>query len=79
MGFVCFVLNLVLIGYNQSLERVRAATGLALLRGALFLVPAFLLLPRLLGTPGIWLAMPLSEVATTTVALLVRAGGRRRG
>lgn len=79
VGFVCFVLNLVLIGYNQSLERVRAATGLALLRGALFLVPAFLLLPRLLGTPGIWLAMPLSEVATTTVALLVRAGGRRRG
>lgn len=72
VGFICFVLNLTLIGYNQSLERVRAATFYALLRGLLFLVPSFLFLPRLLGTPGIWLAMPLSEIATTAVALLVR-------
>lgn len=76
-GFICFVLNLALIGYNQSLERVRAATFYALLRGLLFLVPSFLFLPRLLGAPGIWLAMPLSEIATTAVALLVRAVRRR--
>lgn len=66
-GFVCFVANLTAIGYNQSLERVRPATRYALLRGFLFLIPAFLLLPRLLGTPGIWLAMPCSEIATSLV------------
>ena len=63
-GFVCFVVNLTVIGYYQSLERVRPATAFALLRGFLLLVPAFVLLPRLLGTPGIWLAMPLSETLT---------------
>ena len=65
-GFVCFVVNLAAIGYYQSLERVRPATFFALLRGFFFLVPAFVLLPRLCGTPGIWLAMPLSE----TLAML---------
>ena len=63
-GFVCFVVNLAVIGYYQSLERVRPATFFALLRGFFFLVPAFVLLPRLCGTPGIWLAMPLSEMLT---------------
>lgn len=63
-GVVCFVVNLTVIGYYQSLERVRPATAFALLRGFLFLVPAFVCLPRLLGTPGIWLAMPLSETLT---------------
>ena len=63
-GFVCFVVNLAAIGYYQSLERVRPATFFALLRGFFFLVPAFVLLPRLCGTPGIWLAMPLSETLT---------------
>lgn len=64
VGFVCFVVNLTVIGYYQSLERVRPATVFALLRGFLLLVPAFVFLPRLLGTPGIWLAMPLSETLT---------------
>lgn len=63
-GFVFFVVNLAAIGYYQSLERVRPATVFALLRGGLFLVPCFLLLPRLLGTAGIWLAMPASEALT---------------
>ncbi|MDE6446589.1 MAG: MATE family efflux transporter [Alistipes sp.] len=63
-GFVCFVVNLAAIGYYQSLERMRPATVFALLRGFVFLVPAFVLLPRLFGTPGIWSAMPLSEILT---------------
>lgn len=64
-GFVCFVVNLASIGYYQSIERARPATVFALLRGLIFLVPSFLLLPRALGTEGIWLAMPLSELLTT--------------
>ena len=63
-GFVCFVVNLTAIGYYQSLERVVPATVFALLRGFLLLIPAFVLLPQLLGTRGIWLAMPLSETLT---------------
>ena len=77
-GFVCFVVNLATIGYYQSVERVRPATAFALLRGFLLLVPAFVLLPRLLGTPGIWLAMPLSETLTLLAIGLYRRCRRPR-
>lgn len=63
-AFVFFILNLAVIGYYQSLEQVRKATIFALLRGFVFIVPSFLVLPKLLGTDGIWLALCLSEVMT---------------
>lgn len=65
MAFVFFILNLTVIGYYQSVERVKPATALALLRGFIFLIPSFLLLPKVMGTNGIWLALCLSEVLTT--------------
>lgn len=65
MGFICFIVNLTVIGYFQSVENVRAATVFALLRGIVFLVPAFIIMPKVLGVPGIWLAMPVSEISTT--------------
>ena len=77
-GCICFVLNLAVIGYFQSLERLTAATLFALLRGALLLVPCFVLLPRLLGVPGIWLAMPLSE-SLTFLCIVGWITVRRRG
>lgn len=69
-GFIFFIVNLTVIGYYQSVERVRPATAFALLRGFFLLVPAFILLPRLLGVEGIWLAMPLSEALTSGAILL---------
>ena len=69
LGFICFIVNLTAIGYYQSLERVGIASGFALLRGFVFLVPSFLFMPRLCGTEGIWLAMPLSELLTALVIL----------
>ena len=68
-GFLFFILNLVAIGYLQSIKRVAPATVFALLRGAVFLFPAFLLLPEILGVKGMWLALPLSEVLTFAVVL----------
>lgn len=75
-GFVCFVVNLTAIGFYQSMERVIPATFFALLRGGFLLVPSFLLMPLLAGVPGVWLAMPVSELLT-----LVAIGCyfRRRG
>ncbi len=63
-GFLFFILNLVAIGYLQSIEKVAASTIFALLRGVVFLFPAFLLLPQVMGVEGMWLALPLSEFAT---------------
>lgn len=70
-GFIFFVFNLAVIGYYQSLEKVIPSTIFALLRGFIFLVPAYIFLPRILGNSGIWLAMPVSELLTTGVILFV--------
>lgn len=67
-GFICFVINLTAIGYFQSVEKVREATVFALLRGGIFLIPSFIIMPQLFGISGIWLAMPVSEMLT---ALLI--------
>lgn len=64
---VFFAVNIAFIGYYQSIERAVASTVYTLLRGVLFLVPCFLLLPRLIGEPGLWLAIPAAELLTSTV------------
>lgn len=64
-GIVFFILNVAIVGYYQSVEQIKRATVFVFLRGFSLLLPSFILLPKLLGTKGIWLAMPLAEVTTT--------------
>ena len=68
-GFLFFILNLVAIGFLQSIKRVTPATIFALLRGVVFLFPAFLLLPEMMDVKGMWLALPLSELLTFIVVV----------
>lgn len=78
-GFVFFAVNIVSIIYFQSVERPRPAMALTLLRGFVLLTGCFLGLPLVAGVPGIWLAVPLSEVLTfcVVVAIYVRHSGHR--
>lgn len=79
-GFVFFVVNIAAVGYFQSVERVVPATVFSLLRGAVFLIPCFIMLPSLVGIPGVWLALSLSEFATSVViGLFVVCNGRYCG
>ena len=64
VGYLFFALNIVGIGYYQSIERARRATVITLFRGTLFMLAGFLLLPQVLGVRGIWLAVPLAELLT---------------
>lgn len=64
LGFVFVSLNLVMIGYYQSIERATASTVFMALRGFLLIIPAFLLLPSVLGDAGLWLAIPAAELLT---------------
>lgn len=70
LGFVFFIANIAVIGYYQSLEKTLPATIFALLRGCIFLVAGFLIMPYLFGAVGIWLALPFAEVATTVAIVL---------
>lgn len=76
-GIVCFILNVAVIGYYQSIEQIKRATLYVLLRGFLLLVPSFLFLPMLLDDKGIWLAMPLAELLTTLLILTSYLPSRR--
>ena len=60
-GFIFFAVNIVSIGYFQSVEQARYATIITLLRGFVLLTACFFGLPLLFGNPGIWLATPLAE------------------
>ena len=64
VGFIFFAFNMIGIGYYQSVERGQRATIITLLRGVVFMLIGFLLLPKILGVPGIWLAVPFAELLT---------------
>lgn len=70
---IFFSLNIVMIGYCQSVEKAVRSTVYTLLRGIIFLVPAFIVLPDLAGVDGLWLAIPAAEVLTfAAIALTSR-------
>lgn len=64
VGFIFFAFNMIGIGYYQSIERGQRATIITLLRGVVFMLIGFLVLPKILGVPGIWLAVPFAELLT---------------
>ena len=77
VGILFFMFNVCIVGYFQSLELMKPALTLMFLRGFALLVPAFLLLPELLGIAGIWLAMPLSEALTFLVGIIFMSKNKR--
>lgn len=64
VGYIFFALNIVGIGYYQSIELAKRATTITLLRGTIFMLIGFLFLPHLWKVEGIWLAVPLAELLT---------------
>ncbi|MDE6384050.1 MAG: MATE family efflux transporter [Paramuribaculum sp.] len=65
VAFIFFIFNLTAIGYFQSIEKVAPAIVFALLRGAVLLIPSFIILPMIAGESGIWLALGVSEMLTS--------------
>ena len=76
-GFIFFAINIVSIGYFQSVERAQYATVITLLRGFILLTLCFYGLPLLLGKPVIWLATPLAELLTTIFIVVIYIGRKR--
>ena len=76
-GILFYILNIALTGYYQSLENMRRATLIVLLR-TILLIPCFLLLPLWLGVPGIWLAMPVAEMLTLGVIFVGKSTNKSK-
>jgi len=74
-AFFVVAVNLVMIGYLQSIEAARMATTFMALRGFVFIVPSFILLPMVADVPGLWLALPTAELLTLLVMMITRKAG----
>ena len=66
-----FALNITFIGYYQSCEPAVRSIVYMLLRGIVFMLPGFVLLPRLFGVVGLWLAIPVSEMLALAIIVPV--------
>lgn len=79
IGFIPFAVNMLSIGYYQSVEKSRHSNTITLLRGFLFMILSFLLMPLLLGEVGVWLAVPVSESITLVVVGLIYSRRKKYG
>ncbi len=73
MPFVGF--QAITVGLFTALGMVSKSIFMSLTRQVLFLIPCLIVLPRFLGTDGIWYSMPLSDILSFVMAvvLVVRA------
>lgn len=70
-GFLLTGVNIVLSGYFTALKSTRKATAISTLRGYLFITVALVVLPRFLGTLGIWASPLVNELFTLGVTALI--------
>ncbi len=68
--YLFFGINVIMIGYYSSIERLKRAISLTILRGILPVI-FFFLLPLWLGVTGIWLAVAAGDIATTLVIVIL--------
>ena len=71
LAFLPMGVNLSIIGYFQSVERSVVAVILTLLRGFVLVVLSFLLMPKMAGVTGLWLAVPVSETITAILSIVL--------
>ncbi len=84
-GYRLFLWNFLFAGFNMFASALFTALSngaisalISFLRTFGFIVASILLLPRVLGVDGVWLAVPVAELGTFLVAgALVLAYGRR--
>lgn len=63
IGFIPFAINTVTIAYWQSIKEVRLAIILIILRGVVFMILFFWIMPIYFGGYGGWLAVPAAELS----------------
>ncbi len=73
-----FALNVVFVGYYQSITLAKRAMVFTALRGIVFSVLGFMVLPRVAGVIGLWTAIPAAELLTLVLILLNGLVGRRK-
>ncbi|MED3796242.1 MATE family efflux transporter [Lysinibacillus capsici] len=83
-GFVYFAIGYVFLGINmvfaeffQSIEKIRIATTIMLLRSIILFIPTLIILPKILGSQAIWWTFPVAEgITALLIYLFIRKNPR---
>ena len=77
-GYFSFGPMMMIANYFQSIGDVRRSALLSLARTYLFAIPLIFVMPLGIGEDGIWLALPIADVALVMVTLVVLAARSRQ-
>jgi Na+-driven multidrug efflux pump len=58
-------------GFFQYIGRAKLAIFVSMTRQMLFLLPLLWIIPRYFGATGVWVSMPIADVASTTLAAIL--------
>ncbi len=75
IGYIFLGINMVFAEFFQSIEKIRLATTIMLLRSIILFIPTLVLLPKIIGPQAIWWTFPVAEGIT---ALLIYLYIRKR-
>lgn len=71
ISFILMGLNTVLISFLQSKEYARESISISIGRGFVFILIGIIMLPKLFGIEGVWITIPVAEMATLLYSLIV--------
>ena len=77
-GFIFFGVNMVCIGYFQSVEREMPANIITIFRGYIMVLLCFWLMPKIWGFNGLWMAVPTADFITILLITAFYLFSRRR-
>lgn len=77
IAYIFMGTNFVMMTYYQSIGQIRMATWITASREIVILIILLMILPRLFGLTGVWLAIPTSEfIVLLTIYYYHRRGNR---
>lgn len=71
IGFLPASVNIILCGYFGAIGRDRLCTVVSVSRGIVAIVAFTIILSRMFGIVGVWIAYPVTEVFTLSMALFL--------
>lgn len=71
LSFPVVGFQMVTTTFFQSIGKAAWSVFLSLSRQLIFLIPGIIIMPRLLGLKGVWVAMPLGDFLASLLTLIV--------
>lgn len=71
ISLIPVAVNIIAIGYFQSTEQAMNANIITILRGYIFMIGCYLVIPAIWGDTGAWLSTSLAECFTLVVVIII--------